>query len=63
MSIKIKGTDVIDDNKNIVNVVDITSSNAVSSNTFIGDGSQLTGVADLGKTFFFSHLASGGDLS
>jgi hypothetical protein len=62
MSIKIKGTDVIDDNKNIVNVVDISSSNQISAVVFAGDGSQLTGVTDLGKSFFISQMTSGGDL-
>ena len=62
MSIKIQGTVVIDDTKNIVNVTDITSSNNVSAATFAGDGSKLTGVMDPGKSFFLSQMTSGGDV-
>jgi hypothetical protein len=63
MSIKIKGTDVIDDDKNIVNVVDITSSNLISAVAYAGDGSALTGVTDLGKSLFIANMISGGDIT
>ena len=62
MSIKIQGTVVIDDSKNIINVNDITSTANVTATTFVGDGSQLTGVTDLGKSFFISQMTSGGDI-
>lgn len=42
MAIKIQGTTVIDDSRNITNAVTVTAT------SFIGDGSQLTGVSGSG---------------
>jgi len=41
MAIKVSGTIVVDDNRNIKNT------NVITANTYIGDGSQLTGVSSL----------------
>lgn len=44
MAIKISGTTVVDDSRNILNIETISAANTVTATTFIGDGSQLTGV-------------------
>jgi hypothetical protein len=67
MSIKIQGTDVIDDSKNVVNIVNVTASTNVEAGSYVtaayfkGDGSQLTNAgASIDKAFFLSNLLSGG---
>ena len=42
MAIKVQGTTVIDDSRNLKNSVNLNATGNVYANTFIGDGSQLT---------------------
>ena len=68
MSIKIQGTDVIDDSKNVVNVVNVTATTNVEAGQYVtatyfkGDGSQLTNAgASIDKSYFLSmNVSSGG---
>jgi hypothetical protein len=69
MSIKIQGTDVIDDSKNIVNVVNVTATTNVVAGQYVtatyfkGDGSQLTNAgASIDKAYFLAGFTSGGSL-
>lgn len=52
MAIKINSTTVIDDNRNVVNVIGVGST---SVSTFYGDGSKLTGVASLSRVYFLAN--------
>lgn len=54
MAIKINGTTVIDDNRNIINITDVTASNTVTANTFIGNASRMTGLFP--KMYYFGTL-------
>jgi hypothetical protein len=65
MSIKIQGTDVIDDSKNVINVVNVTATNNLNASQYVtaayfkGDGSQLTNAgAGLDKVFFINGMQS-----
>ena len=50
MAIKVSGTTVIDDNRNLKNSVNLNAAGNVYANTFIGDGSQLTNLPPSGGT-------------
>jgi hypothetical protein len=54
MAIKISGTTVIDNSRNICNAVDGHFSGTVCATNFIGDGSGLTNVSTDPKVFFIS---------
>lgn len=54
MAIKIQGTTVINDSRDIENI------GTVTANTFVGDGSQLTGIAAGGGSGLFNTAISGG---
>ena len=45
MAIKVSGTTVIDDSRNLQNTVNVNATGNVYANTFIGDGSSLTGIS------------------
>jgi hypothetical protein len=69
MSIKINNTTVIDDSRNITNVANIaatgtitgnvTATGVISAASFSGSGSNLTGVATLGKAIAVSLVLGG----
>jgi hypothetical protein len=69
MSIKINNTTVIDDSRNITNVANINASGTIAGNvtptgvvsaaSFSGSGSNLTGVATLGKAIAVSMVLGG----
>ena len=69
MPIKINNTTVIDDSRNITNVANIAASGTISGNvtasgtisaaSFSGSGSNLTGVATLGKAIAVSLVLGG----
>lgn len=54
MAIKVSGTTVIDDDKKIINITDVTASNTITANTFIGDASKMTGLFP--KMYYFGNL-------
>lgn len=45
MAIKVSGTTVIDDSRNLQNTINVNATGNVYANTFIGDGSSLTGIS------------------
>jgi hypothetical protein len=69
MSIKINNTTVIDDSRNITNVANINASGTIAGNvtatgvvsaaSFSGSGSNLSGVATLGKAIAVSMVLGG----
>jgi len=69
MPIKINNTTVIDDSRNITNVVNmaasgtisgnVTASGVVSAASFSGSGSSLTGVATIGKAIAVAMVLGG----
>ena len=44
MAIKVSGTTVIDDSRNLQNTINVNATGNVYANTFFGDGSNLSGV-------------------
>ena len=50
MAIKVSGTTVIDDSRNLQNSTNLNATGNVYANTFIGDGSQLTNLPPSGGT-------------
>ena len=50
MAIKVSGTTVIDDSRNLQNSTNLNATGNVYANTFIGDGSQLTNLPASGGT-------------
>lgn len=50
MAIKVSGTTVIDDSRNLKNITNLNNSGNMYANTFIGDGSQLTNLPPSGGT-------------
>ena len=69
MPIKINNTTVIDDSRNITNVVNmaasgtisgnVTASGVVSAASFSGSGASLTGVATIGKAIAVAMVLGG----
>jgi len=69
MPIKINNTTVIDDSRNITNVVNMAASGTISANvtasgvvsaaSFSGSGSSLTGVATIGKAIAVAMVLGG----
>ena len=55
MAIKVSGTTVIDDSRNLQNTVNVNASGNVYANTFIGDGSQLTNAGSTVATDSADH--------
>jgi hypothetical protein len=58
MAIQISGTNVIDNSRNVVNVVGVNASGVVTATSFVGDGSQLTGIAAGGSGDFNTGITS-----
>ena len=54
MAIKVAGTIVIDDSRNLQNTVNVNATGNVYANTFFGDGSQLKGLVNPGQSSSFS---------
>ncbi len=57
MAIKVSGTTVVDDSRNLQNLVNLNTSGNVYANTFVGDADQLTNLPASGGSF--EAIASG----
>ncbi len=51
MAIKVSGTTVVDDSRNLQNLVNLNTSGNVYANTFVGDADQLTNLPASGGSF------------
>ena len=60
MAIKVSGTTVIDDSRNLQNTVNVNATGNAYANTFIGDGSQLTNLPAGGSS---TKLVASGTLA
>ena len=60
MAIKVSGTTVIDDSRNLQNTVNVNATGNAYANTFIGDGSQLTNLPAGGSS---TELVASGTLA